>query len=236
MSLRSKKSFAELWTIIEKFSEENEIDLQILNTGSKRKRNQPNKLNDFALFTDTSIQNETVDKNIAVSVYWRQTGYMRVIDQMITNLEKRFSAESLQFAVSIDHFLSLDFHKGMLFINHYKDFRSINSLKAEIIVLKNCLPINYNFKDIQKIINNNVYPNLYKLIQVAITIPVASATCERSFSAMRRVKNWLRTSMQQNRFTNLASICIERDIANNIDTERILNKFALTNNRKINLL
>jgi len=111
----------------------------------------------------------------------------------------------------------------------------INSLKAEMIVLKNCLPTSYNFQDIKNIINKNVYPNIYKLIQVAITIPVSSATCERSFSAMRRVKNWLRTSMGQNRFTNLASICIERDITNNIDTERILNKFATTN-RKINLL
>ncbi|CAI6376491.1 unnamed protein product [Macrosiphum euphorbiae] len=126
----------------------------------------------------------------------------------------------------------------MLFINHYKDLLGvcINSLKAEMIVLKNSLPTSYNFQDIKNIINKNVYPNLYKLIQVAITIPVSSATCERSFSAMRRVKNWLRTSMGQNRFTNLASICIERDITNNIDTERILNKFALTNNRKINLL
>jgi len=112
----------------------------------------------------------------------------------------------------------------------------INSLKAEIIVLKNCLPTNYNFEDIKKIINKNVYPNLFKLIQVAITIPVSSATCERSFSAMRRVKNWLRTTVGQNRFTSLASICIERDITNNINNEKILNKFALTNNRKINLL
>jgi len=35
----------------------------------------------------------------------------------------------------------------------------INSLKTEIIVLKNCLPTNYNFEDIKKIINKNVYPN-----------------------------------------------------------------------------
>jgi len=65
-------------------------------------------------------QHEPVDKDIAVSVYWRQTAYMRVIDQVITNLEKRFSAESLQLAISIDNFLRLDFENGMLFINHYK--------------------------------------------------------------------------------------------------------------------
>lgn len=29
-------------------------------------------MNDFALFTNTSAQHETVDKDIAVNVYWKQ--------------------------------------------------------------------------------------------------------------------------------------------------------------------
>ncbi|KAF0724897.1 Zinc finger MYM-type protein 1, partial [Aphis craccivora] len=49
---------------------------------------------------------------------------------------------------------------------------------------------------------------------VGITIPISSATCERSFSSMRRIKNWLRTSMLQQRFTNLSILNIERDITN----------------------
>jgi len=59
----------------------------------------------------------------------RQTAYMRVIDQIITNLEKRFSAESLQLAISIDNFLSLDFENGMLFINPYKVIMNYNIMK-----------------------------------------------------------------------------------------------------------
>jgi hypothetical protein len=39
------------------------------------------------------------------------------------------------------------------------------------------------------------------------------STCERSFSAMRRIKTWLRSSMVQNRFNNLAIISIEKDIS-----------------------
>jgi len=59
----------------------------------------------------------------------RQTAYMRVIDQIITNLEKRFSAESLQLEISIDNFLSLDFENGMLFINPYKVIMNYNIMK-----------------------------------------------------------------------------------------------------------
>lgn len=72
--------------------------------GLKYKRNQPNKLNDFALITNTGIQDETIHKNISINDYWRQTAYMRVINQVITNLEKRFSTESLPFPISIAHF------------------------------------------------------------------------------------------------------------------------------------
>lgn len=85
--------------------------------------------------------------------------------------------------------------------------------------------------DLKQILNKEVFPNLYKLMQVALTIPVSSATCERSFSTMRRLKNWLRSSMLQQRFTNLSVINIERDLANDIVSEEILNTFAKTNRK-----
>jgi len=44
-------------------------------------------------------------------------------------------------------------------------------------------------------INKKNFPNLYKFLLVAHTIPVSSASCERSFSVMQRIKTWLRNSM-----------------------------------------
>jgi hypothetical protein len=63
-------------------------------------------------------------------------------------------------------------------------------------------------------------------MQVALTVPVSSVTCERSFSSMRRLKNLLQSSMLQQRFTYLSIINIERDLANDIESEKILNTFA----------
>ncbi|KAF0759939.1 Zinc finger MYM-type protein 1 [Aphis craccivora] len=65
----------------------------------------------------------------------------------------------------------------------------------------------------------------HRLMQVALIIPVSSVTCEQSFSSMRRLKNRLRSSMLQQCFTNL-------NVANCIDSEEILNKFA-TVDRKL---
>jgi len=64
---------------------------------------------------------------------------------------------------------------------------------------------------------------------VAITLPISSANRERSFSAMRRIKTWLRTSMVQNRFNTLLIICIEKQLSKNIDNTEIIDKFAERN-------
>lgn len=39
---------------------------------------------------------------------------------MLVNLEKRFSNDSLKFAVSVDHFLNFDFSNSEIFLNQYK--------------------------------------------------------------------------------------------------------------------
>lgn len=112
---------------------------------------------------------------------------------------------------------------------------STASLSAEMLVLKNSLPANFEFEDLKNQCHKSSFPNVYKLVQVGMTIPISSSTCERSFSAMRRLKNWLRTSMGQERFTKLSTLSIERDLTNKIDKEIILQKFALSN-RKLNLV
>lgn len=102
-------------------------------------------------------------------------------------------------------------------------------------MLKNSLQANFEFEDLKNQCNQGSFLNVYKLIQVGITITISSLTCERSFSAMRRLKNWLRTSMGQERFTKLSTLNIERDLTKKIDGEVILQKFAVSN-RKLNLV
>ncbi|KAL4104854.1 hypothetical protein QTP88_020130 [Uroleucon formosanum] len=81
-----------------------------------------------------------------------------------------------------------------------------------------------------RVINKNVYPNPFKLLQVAL--PISSASCERSFSAMRRIKSWTRTTTGQEKLSDLSIIHIESDIV--IDNDIILNKFA-ENKRTLSL-
>jgi hypothetical protein len=55
------------------------------------------------------------------------------------------------------------------------------------------------------------------------------ATCERSFSATKKIKTWLKASFVQDRFSDLSILYIEKDISKNIKSNDILNIFADTN-------
>jgi len=55
--------------------------------------------------------------------------------------------------------------------------------------------VNEVYSESQEQLKENYYPQYYKIVQLALTLPVGSATAERSFSAMRRIRNWLRSTM-----------------------------------------
>jgi hypothetical protein len=52
------------------------------------------------------------------------------------------------------------------------------------------------------------FPDLLACYQVALTLPVASASAERSFSTLRRIKTHLRSTMADDRLSNLAVIAV----------------------------
>ena len=71
-------------------------------------------------------------------------------------------------------------------------------------------------------------------LRIFITICVSVAMCERSFSKLKLVKNYLRSIMIQSRLTNLAILSIERESAHSIDFDNVINEFASRKVRKIN--
>ena len=84
-----------------------------------------------------------------------------------------------------------------------------------------------------------VTASLYGLAQIAVTIPVGTASCERSFSSMRRIKTWLRTVMTDDRLDWLAMLCVHRQRAKALaadDFGRVVQVFKERCNRKMNIV
>ena len=76
--------------------------------------------------------------------------------------------------------------------------------------------------------------NIFTLIKIAMTFPLTSNIDERSFSQMRIIKNYLRSTMSDNRLSNLAVIKINKDLE--IDITKVVDKFASKKERKLDLL
>ena len=79
---------------------------------------------------------------------------------------------------------------------------------------------------------NNVYPNLTVLYLILGTIAVSSATSERSFSRLKLIKSYLRSTMTEERLSSLALISIERDFADTVDFDTVIDTFSAMSQRR----
>ena len=61
------------------------------------------------------------------------------------------------------------------------------------------------------------FPVIYNSLKILGTVPVTSCECERSISVLRRTKTYLRSTMGQDRFSDLALLYIRRDFDINLD-------------------
>ena len=81
-----------------------------------------------------------------------------------------------------------------------------------------------------------MYPNIEIALRIFLTLPVTVASCERSFSKLKIIKNYLRSTMGQERLSGLAVISIERDISTTVNYDDVIDQFAACKARRVNLV
>lgn len=69
-----------------------------------------------------------------------------------------------------------------------------------------------------------VFPDLYSLVRIAVTMPVTSVTAEVTFSKLKLVLTRLRSTMGEDRLEDLITLSCENDI--DLDLERVTDMFA----------
>ena len=80
-------------------------------------------------------------------------------------------------------------------------YKSANNLKKSLKTI-NSVRLFFNPQKNLK----NVFPNLFILLKIFLTVPVSSCEAERSFSALKRILTWLRSTMSQDRLSSLTLI------------------------------
>ena len=85
---------------------------------------------------------------------------------------------------------------------------------------KDMASLNYVIHEVYQL--KAAFPSLLKLLQITQTIAVSAAECQRSFSALKRIKTYLRSTMSNDRLSNLAILSIKKDLSKNISLEEVV--------------
>jgi hypothetical protein len=80
-----------------------------------------------------------------------------------------------------------------------------------------------------------VFPLVYKLIELALILPVSTASVERAFSAMTIIKSKLHNKINDEWFNDLMICYTEREIFKSLDDVDIIRTFTSAKSRRGNL-
>lgn len=78
----------------------------------------------------------------------------------------------------------------------------------------------------------NLCLEIYTLCIIYLTVPMTSATGERSFSTMRRIKTYLRQTMGQQRLNDLMLLHIHKQQTDQIDLKTVVQSFVSVNEER----
>ncbi|KAG8558188.1 hypothetical protein GDO81_016897 [Engystomops pustulosus] len=81
----------------------------------------------------------------------------------------------------------------------------------------------------------SIFPNICIALRILLTLPVTVASGERSFSKLKLIKSYLRSTMTQERLIGLATISIEHELAQELDLNEAIRTFASQKARRATL-
>lgn len=79
----------------------------------------------------------------------------------------------------------------------------------------------------------DLYPNMSIALKLMLTLPVTVASSERSFSKLKLIKTYLRSTMPQERLFELAVLSIEQKVRKSVDMDLLIARFAEAKAHKI---
>ncbi|XP_074556811.1 uncharacterized protein LOC141812699 [Curcuma longa] len=186
--------------------------------------------------------------------HYRVGIFCEVLDMMIQEMNNRFSESNTEVLTCIacldpkDSFSQFDIGKLLHLAKLYPEDFSL----TDHIILENQLEtyiLNVREEDEFSMIEdleslakkmvetgkNTVFSLVYRLIELALVLPVTTASVERVFSAMKIIKTDLRNRMGDEWMNDSLVVYIEKEIFATIENEQILQHFQQMNTRRTQL-
>ncbi|XP_029571197.1 zinc finger MYM-type protein 1-like [Salmo trutta] len=101
-----------------------------------------------------------------------------------------------------------------------------NSARFAFYVHCNAHSLNLVLVDANMGMRKEVFRELFRLCTISVVTPVSSASCERSFSALKLIKTPLRTTMVDDRLSHLGILSVESRTARSLNMDEFVKHFA----------
>ena len=113
--------------------------------------------------------------------------------------------------------------------NHHTEWKTFRQLLVK-------QPRDTTASQLKELVSNDMlkamFPNLHKIGSIGLTIPVSTASVERSFSQMKLIKTRLRNALSDCSLSHLVKIAIETPaILSDSDLEEIVNVWQRKSSR-----
>ena len=178
-------------------------------------------------FSDTVVTAVTTGSRCDPMVQdeYRTQVYYATLDVVVAEMNQRFSDLNLSLLGATESLLPtsetfLDVDTLLPFLQHYDIDAHEVQLEASLAnrILKE------SAKQLEHLIDvydapmpvSQAFPKLPQSVKIALTRVVSSASVERCFSSLRRIKIYLRSTMSEERLSHFSILHIERDLSSKL--------------------
>ena len=199
----------------------------------RRKRAPQSLQTYFGYGSSATHQHETAE-----ACYRAQ--YFDAIDTVVSTTKDRFDQPDYQIYANLEKTLlngamNKDIDETLVLLReHYENDFDFPQLKIQLESLSSSFKdgsSDLNLMDIVRHLQNLSHAQhlllsqVFKLAQYCLVMPASNATSERAFSAMRRIKTYLRNTMSENRLNHAMCLSVHREMLDALDLKLVMNDF-----------
>lgn len=171
--------------------------------------------------------------------------YFAILDRITVELQKRYDAYETVFR-KFSFFFSLKESSQAQIIESARYLKECYKDDLDDAFPTECLHFSELLKELkhEKCTVSNmlsqirsqslevVFPNVEIALRMFVAMAVTVCSAERSFSTLKRLKSYFRSTMEQDRLNSLAILTIENDLTTILDYDAIINNFAAQKARR----
>ena len=179
--------------------------------------------------------------------------YFLVSDEITNELLRRFDQNDLNIVIDVENLLLKNANNNQVDVSEsvietYGKDLNFEKIQLQLKMIPNLILRHKeitgntikkvtNLRTLCEIFNSNpvvkkMCPEMHMLLKLYMTVPVTTATAERTFSVMRRIKTYFRSSMSQQRLNHSLLLHCYQERVDSLDIQDIAKSFILANDRR----